>query len=76
MYNVNNWRIKKNMNVLLEIWKDKLSDYVIMDYILKIWVTVLLVMVVLGLGAIISHIIMNPSAIDNATFGIFDTLGS
>ena len=64
------------MNVLLEIWKDKLSDYVIMDYILKIWVTVLLVMVVLGLGVIISHIIMNPSAIDNATFGIFDTLGS
>jgi hypothetical protein len=64
------------MNVLLEIWKDKLSDYVIMDYILKIWVTVLLVMVVLGLGTIISHIIMNPSAIDNATFGIFDTLGS
>ena len=64
------------MNVLLEIWKDKLSDYVIMDYILKIWVTGLLVMVVLGLGTIISHIIMNPSAIDNATFGIFDTLGS
>jgi len=33
-------------------------------------------MFVLGMVAIITHIIMNPSAVDNATFGIFDTLGS
>jgi len=53
-----------------------MSDYKIVDIILKVWVAGLLSMVVLGLVAVISHIIMNPSAVDNATFGIFDTLGS
>ena len=53
-----------------------MSDYKIVDIMLKIWVAGLLSMVVLGLVAVISHIIMNPSSVDNATFGIFDTLGS
>jgi len=53
-----------------------MSDYKIVDIILKVWVAGLLSMVVLGLVAVISHIIMNPSAVDNATFGIFDTLGN
>ncbi len=59
-----------------QIFVEKISDYKIVDIILKIWVAGLLSMVVLGLVAVISHIIMNPSAVDNATFGIFDTLGS
>jgi hypothetical protein len=64
------------MEVIKQIFTDKMSDYKIVDIILKVWVAGLLSMVVLGLVAVISHIIMNPSSVDNATFGIFDTLGS
>ena len=52
-----------------------MSDYKFMDVILKIWIGGLMIMWAVGMVAIISHIIMNPSAVDNATFGIFDTLG-
>ena len=62
--------------MLKQIFTEKMSDYKIVDIILKVWVAGLLSMVVLGLVAVISHIIMNPSSVDNATFGIFDTLGS
>ena len=64
------------MEVIKQIFGDKMSDYKIVDIILRVWVAGLLSMVVLGLVAVISHIIMNPSAVDNATFGIFDTLGN
>ena len=64
------------MEVIKQIFVEKISDYKIVDIILKIWIAGLLSMVVLGLVAVISHIIMNPSAVDNATFGIFDTLGN
>ena len=64
------------MEVIKQIFGDKMSDYKIVDIILKVWVAGLLSIVVLGLVAVISHIIMNPSAVDNATFGIFDTLGN
>jgi hypothetical protein len=64
------------MEVIKQIFGDKMSDYKIVDIILKVWVAGLLSMVVLGLVAVISHIIMNPSSIDNATFGVFDTLGN
>ena len=36
------------MNVLVQIWKDKLSDYVILDYIFKIWIFGLLGLFVFG----------------------------
>jgi hypothetical protein len=64
------------MEVIKQIFTEKMSDYKIVDIILKVWVAGLLSMVVLGLVAVISHIIMNPSSVDNATFGVFDTLGS
>jgi hypothetical protein len=64
------------MNILVEIWKDKLSDYVIMDYIAKIWITGLLFMFVLGFTALMYGIISGEADVQNATFGIFDTLGS
>jgi len=64
------------MEVIKQIFGDKMSDYKVVDIIVKVWLAVLLVMFVLGMVAIITHIIMNPSAVDNATFGIFDTLGS
>ena len=65
-----------NTKVLLDIFTDKMHDNIIMDVILKAWIGGLMVMWAIGMVAIISHIIMNPSAVDNATFGIFDTLGN
>ena len=65
-----------NTKVLLDIFTDKMHDNIIMDVILKTWIGGLMIMWAIGMVAIISHIIMNPSAVDNATFGIFDTLGN
>lgn len=65
-----------NTKVLLEIFTDEMHENKIMDVILKLWVGGLLALWAIGMVAIISHIIMNPSAIDNATFGVFDTLGN
>ena len=68
-------KFKTMGNFLIQIWKDKLSDYMIMDYILKIWISGLLFMFVLGFVTIMYGIISGEADISNATFGIFDTLG-
>jgi len=62
-------------NLLLEIWKDKLSDYVILDYTYKIWISGLLALFVVGFATLMYGIISGKADIANATFGIFDTLG-
>ena len=61
--------------VFLEIWNDKLSDYVVLDYLYKIWITGLLGLFVIGMGTLLYGIISGEGDIQNATFGIFDTLG-
>ena len=61
--------------VLLSIWNDKLSDYVVLDYLYKIWITGLLGLFVIGMGTLLYGIISGEADIQNATFGIFDTLG-
>ena len=40
------------------------------------WFAALFLLFAFGLIAVVSHIIMNPEAVNNATWGIFDTLGS
>ena len=62
--------------MLLEIWKDKLSDYTILDYTFKIWISGLFVMFVLGFVTLLYGLISGEADVSNATFGIFDTLGS
>ena len=64
------------MEILKMIFMERASDYKIVNVVVKFWLAVLLVMWVLGMGSILIHLIQNPSAFDNATFGIFDTLGS
>jgi hypothetical protein len=59
----------------MEFLKQKMSDYKVVNIILKIWLAGLLIMWVLGMGQLLFHLITNPSAIDNASFGVFDTLG-
>ena len=64
------------MEILKMIFMERASDYKIVDVVVKFWLAVLLVMWVLGMGSILIHLTQNPSAFDNATFGIFDTLGN
>lgn len=59
----------------MTIFTEKASDYKVIDVILKIWIAGLFTMWVLGMGTLLFHIISNPSVMDNATFGVFDTLG-
>ena len=57
----------------LEFWKEAET---LLDYVINVWVTVLGALAITGLGKAIFEIITNPSQFNNATFGIFDTLGS
>ena len=54
------------------MFTERMSDYIVVDIILKIWTAGLLVLFVLGMSKIIFELITNPSSFDNATFGIFD----
>ena len=59
----------------MNILKQKMSDYKTVVILVKTWLCVLVVMWVLGMGPLLFHIISDPSVIDNASFGVFDTLG-
>jgi len=64
------------METLKMIFIEKASDYWWMDIILKVWIAGLMVLVVLGFTGLIWGIVSGEADIQNATFGIFDTLGS
>ena len=57
----------------LEFWKEAET---LLDYVINVWVTVLGALAITGFGKVIYELITNPSQFSNATFGIFDTLGS
>jgi len=63
------------MNILVEIWKDTLHDNIIWNFILKLWITGLLFMFVLGFATLIYGFISGEADVQNASFGVFDTLG-
>jgi hypothetical protein len=56
----------------MEIFTQKMSDYKVIDIMLKLWVAGLLGLFVLGMVSIIYGIISGEADIQNATFGIFD----
>jgi hypothetical protein len=56
------------------IFFSKMSDYKVVDVILKIVLAGLFIMWVLGMASLLYHLATDPSSIENATFGIFDTL--
>jgi hypothetical protein len=56
------------------IFFSKMSDYKVVDVILKIVLAGLFIMWVLGMAQLLYHLATDPSSIENATFGIFDTL--
>lgn len=57
----------------IEFWKEAET---LLDYVINVWVTVLGALAITGFGKVIFELITNPSQFNNATFGIFDTLGS
>ena len=63
------------MEVLKAIFTEKASDYKIMDIIVKIWVAGLMILFVAGFTTMMYAIISGEADIQNATFGVFDTLG-
>jgi hypothetical protein len=60
-------------NTLVDLWKEAKTP---LDYVLTTWVTGLAVLAFTGIGVIVFEMITNPLQFSNATFGIFDTLGS
>jgi hypothetical protein len=58
----------------MNIFNQKMSDYKVVDIIVKVWLWILIVMWIVGMAALLSHIITNPSSVDNASFGLFETL--
>ncbi len=64
-----------NKLMLKEIFLEKLSDFKIVDAVLKFWIANLLILFVLGMSMIIYGVISGDAEIEHATFGIFDTLG-
>ena len=63
------------MNVLTMIWNDRLHDNIVWNFILKLWIFGLFGLFVLGFATLMYGIISGEADIQNATFGIFDTLG-
>ena len=63
------------MEVLKAIFTEKASDYKIMDIIAKIWIAGLMVLFVVGFATMMYGIISGEADVQNATFGVFDTLG-
>ena len=56
----------------INFWKE--AD-TLLDYAINIWVTALGIIALTGFGKVIFELITNPTQFNNATFGIFDTLG-
>ena len=58
--------------VLLHMWKEPMSDYLVLNYILKVVAFGLLIMSFSGIGKMIFEIVTNPSQFNNVTFGLID----
>lgn len=64
------------METLKMIFTEKTSDYKLLDIVIKAWIAGLLVLFTVGFVSIIYGIISGEADIQNATFGVFDTLGN
>lgn len=60
-------------NPIAMIWKDANS---LLDYTIALWLTALMILAFSGILVMIFELITNPTQFDNATFGVFDTLGT
>ena len=60
------------MNVLVEIWNDRMHENIVWNFILKVWIFGLLGLFALGFSVLMYGIISGQADIQNATFGVFD----
>jgi len=60
-------------NPITQIWRD--ADN-LLDYTIALWITALGILAVSGILTLIYQLFTDPASFSNATFGIFDTLGS
>lgn len=65
--------MKTLLKSYINFWNEAESP---LDYVINIWVTVLGALAATGIVKVLFELITNPSQFSNATYGIFDTLGS
>ena len=65
--------MKNMLHSYIEFWNEAETP---LDYVINVWVTGLGLLALTGFGKVLFEFITNPSQFSNATFGIFDTLGS
>ena len=58
---------------LVQLWKYAETPF---DYIMALFISGLAALAFSGIGIVLFQLITNPSQFNNATFGIFDTLGN
>jgi len=60
---------------VVELWQNAIKSKNPVDFIIWFWVTSLIILFWTGWLTIVFELITNPAQFENATFGIFDTLG-
>jgi hypothetical protein len=60
------------LNFLNQFFIEKITEYKVLDIIIKLVMGFLMLIVILGLGKLIFELITNSSSFDNTQFGIFD----
>ena len=59
-------------NVFIEMWQDAETP---LDYVVLFWVAGLAATAIVGVVGLFYGILSGQANVDNATFGVFDTLG-
>ena len=57
-------------------WKTETTFDRFIEVLVKLWITGLFILFVVGWTSLVVHWIMNPNMWDGVTFGIYDTLGT
>lgn len=63
----------------IEIYESIFDETTILEKFIRatvfVWLVILSILFILGWVSLVFELITNPSSFDNATFGVFDTLG-
>jgi hypothetical protein len=75
MINVINFFASPFISIYEEIFEQPTLLWKIWHSFLLLWVSSLFLLFVVGWTFLVFNLITNPSSFENATFGVFDTLG-
>ena len=73
--NVINFFASPFIEIYEEIFEQPTLLWKIWQAFLLVWVSSLFLLFIVGWSSLVIELITNPSSFDNATFGVFDTLG-